>query len=868
MTEKYYQLGTYNNEQWCELHNELNQDGIGTISRCVSCADDIAHSPTRGVYLLTDEEAELLKQDPRVKFINLDYKKYPEQFKPEPGQLSESKFFPKKFNRYGQTVKHYRNTGGEDNLPDPTTSADLGRASYGLLRQAYEVDPWTNNRSAIIQSDVEQWGSGKNVDVVVCDEGCWFGHPEFQNNTNAPVPYDYVGGNLLPGNGYCDLLDVVTDGPYYIDPEWFDADSLTRLIIRWDGTIVPTETAALDWWRDSTKRSAKFSTIGTVNVPLTYTRNNVQGSNQSRPASYFGGREGTHGTPCSALTYGRTHGWAYNANKWIIDFYGVYGSGIEEGFDVLKLFHLHKPINPTYNDKNPTISSHSWGYRSNKDPGGSTYYYHFRGEGPTAYTSEPFFLNQLGYWGDGGRWSGEMIENSLTAAAGECVESGVIMIGSAGNSNQKQVSSDHPDFNNYIATNNTDALEDTSFIEIGLPVYGTVNRRGFPKQSGMYEENGQRIYPVISVGALDDDTQNLLEAKVTYSNMGNTIDVYGPGDETLAANNAYTDTAPHPATYPNYLGDAAEGAEPTVPLRSSLSGVYTSTELLKTFNPAQGTTHKIVTGADNSVDITRIEYLPVIPTANQSTTPDAGVGSESLFNGAWIVPVPWDIEYLGTTYSNVYWTIGSYLTFGTPTFTELFLDEDNPSIPKIFVSAVEAAAESITHNTYGTAPNRKFVFNIVHHNTNSRGTPNMQTEYHFYENEPSRIDIVSIENSLLSFGFGAPTTATDTLFGGTSAACPVVCGKIATILEHNRAWTFQDIRNHIQSYDPPGEDTFSYGRESVTPTDINFLLDPNSLEGGTPYILYNKRPPWSNARTSSTSGNFTLTGSITKGYKK
>ena len=49
-------------------------------------------------------------------------------------------------------------------------------------------------------------------------------------NTRRSSPHKLiwpvVGGNVLPGNGYCDVLDVVLDGPYYIDPDWFTAGRL------------------------------------------------------------------------------------------------------------------------------------------------------------------------------------------------------------------------------------------------------------------------------------------------------------------------------------------------------------------------------------------------------------------------------------------------------------------------------------------------------------------------------------------------------------------------------------------------------------------------------------------------------------------
>jgi len=64
MTEKYYQLGTHTTEQWEELHAELIADGNlyeAVPVRAVKIDDDKQHSPTRGTYLLTDEEANELK---------------------------------------------------------------------------------------------------------------------------------------------------------------------------------------------------------------------------------------------------------------------------------------------------------------------------------------------------------------------------------------------------------------------------------------------------------------------------------------------------------------------------------------------------------------------------------------------------------------------------------------------------------------------------------------------------------------------------------------------------------------------------------------------------------------------------------------
>jgi hypothetical protein len=265
-----------------------------------------------------------------------------------------------------------------------------------------------------------------------------------------------------------------------------------------------------------------------------------------------------------ALTYGRTQGWAYNANKWALNLYGNYGADIEYGFDIQKIFHNTKPVNTTYGTQDPTVSSNSWGYRANKNPSG-TYYYNFRGGAATAYTSEfslPW-LSNMGGSGDGGRWKSEMKTNSLTTALDELIDSGVIFVAAAGNSNQKQTNWGHQDFDNYIATNATDTLEQSTFFEFGIEVTGTTNRRGFPQQGGKTVDGvtGEVSYKTINIGALDDDYQSGgLERKVNYSDRGEGIDFYMPADGTLAANRSYASEGRYPDTYPGFTANSGSGA--------------------------------------------------------------------------------------------------------------------------------------------------------------------------------------------------------------------------------------------------------------------------------------------------------------------
>jgi hypothetical protein len=190
-----------------------------------------------------------------------------------------------------------------------------------------------------------------------------------------------------------------------------------------------------------------------------------------------------------------------------------------------------------YGTKDPTISSNSWGFRATQ---GSTGFYYFRqgtsGSGGVAYSTKPAFMAYLGSAGDSGRFKGEMVNNTLTEAGDELIASGVIFVVAAGNSNQQQVSSSNLNFNNYWASAALTPLTSATHSEFGSTCYNTTSRRGFPQHLGKYSDGGNIVYPAINIGAIDDNfTVDGLERKVNYSDMGDQIDCYTPGDNTLSS---------------------------------------------------------------------------------------------------------------------------------------------------------------------------------------------------------------------------------------------------------------------------------------------------------------------------------------------
>ena len=588
--KKAYSIKCTSKDDWVFIHEELEKDGSledNIPDPSIVCPDKKEHSDTRATYMLTDAEAEELRKHEKVQWVCIDYDVYPGNYSPDPRDIVAG---VRRFGRFDKTVSNYRAWNTAPSTP-PTSQAGIGasdknRTGYQILRHTQKENPWdatstglTGSDHIIIETEPKQLGDGTGVDAIVSDDGFWIAHPEFV--TTADDPVGWSTGNALTWSGIsttpgtCGVLDVVLDGPYYIDPDWFNADPSNRLEQRWDGTTVPQESVARAWWSDSSQRSVGFSTIGTTSgISGSYTRASCNGTNSAKPTN-----SSDHGTQCAGQVFGKNYGSAYNCNKWVINGIGGSNAGINGSqFDVQKLFHLYKPNYDRHSaitgkqndDKNPTTSSNSWGYRSSTIHSTGAYYWYRPSatDGSvtgTSYTTEPAFFDLLGAYGDSSRCKGEMVDSSVTAAGDELAEAGVIFIAAAGNSNQTQVAPGDLDFNNYWSTSSQGdsvSLESATHFEFGLQCYNTINRRGWPQALGKTTSGISTAgteYACINIGALDDqiissglggNTTDYKEKKVSYSDMGTSIDCYGAADDTLTADGRASNlTYPHPETY-------------------------------------------------------------------------------------------------------------------------------------------------------------------------------------------------------------------------------------------------------------------------------------------------------------------------------
>ena len=144
-----YTLAITSPEYWNTIHNSLvydsDQDGIP--DRRVTCSDLKEHSPTRGTYWLTEEEAIGISTHPQVKWIELSPTDHPSSYpKPEPDTK-----------RFRTNVKVYRDLGSNA-PPASATSAEFNRTNWAVKRVGIKTngDSWPNvtGNPAVINTDV------------------------------------------------------------------------------------------------------------------------------------------------------------------------------------------------------------------------------------------------------------------------------------------------------------------------------------------------------------------------------------------------------------------------------------------------------------------------------------------------------------------------------------------------------------------------------------------------------------------------------------------------------------------------------------------------------------------------------------------
>ena len=514
-------------EDWTEVHNYIiNENEIdGIPNRKIDTVNEKPFSLRTSIYMMSAAEVEVLKTYPKVESVELNPDKYP-----QPQSLD--------------TLRFRKNVAfNKPALPGALDTESIAHTNG--IRSNWSITFATNQSSepykgvgittnTIHNTDVHYSLSGKNVDAVIIDTGCGMLHPEFKK-----------------GDGTYRAKDLILDGPYKVDPDYFTTNNhtYTKIVDGVNMGVGISSTAARAWWTNSSSRSAAFQSLGTVSsISSSYTV--AHSHSKTNVADETGSSRriiNSHGTACCSQVGGNSFGLAFESNIWSIR--GTFGGagGVLSNVtavDVVTLFHEAKKVSQP-GDPDPTICSNSYG--SNNSTGnsngvsystgyrGNTLSYTGTGSGTNvpanagaARNHKQFSRNISGssgtvaYSGSGVYNTGSSSSNS---AAEDAIAAGVIFVSSAGNSNQKLSDSTDADFDNWYSSSST-------YICRALGV-----QQGF---SGTHTIGKGTI----RVGALDccveptDSKQGAAAytiRKVCYSANGPMVDIFAPGEMTMSA---------------------------------------------------------------------------------------------------------------------------------------------------------------------------------------------------------------------------------------------------------------------------------------------------------------------------------------------
>ena len=528
---KYFDLGEHFNElpdnvpqqyevcvkdpnDWEDIHNYIiNENELdGIPNRRIDCISDMSCSSKRSVYQMSNEEADILRNHPKVQFVE-------KSSLYNPVNLEKAKFFEKidpsiDTNRFKEDITNIK-------YGDPGTTLD--HTQWGLLRHSNSSNSYSSG-TASVDEDIQYSLSGKNVDVVIMDTGVRWDHPDFLKQ----------GVSTFVDKNSTRVRDILIHGESEYGINW--------------------------------------SSHGLV-APGTGTFSNYTIANALESSSFNGSWHGTH---VAGIAAGNQFGWAYEANIWSIACLtrsDLGWSSTADGFDYIRVWHKNKPINPETGRRNPTILNGSWSTRQyviiddTTNNIGYNFSASFRGTTytrtqilsasnvlPAVYYTEIDTLDINGISLDCYKFVGYHTVNQIKVDElfddSDCDD--LICVFSAGNQGNKMDTIGGDDYDNTFISA---TIISSSYSNIEL----YYNRPGTPHAAHL----GLDDAPII-VGGLDSGVDsNLGEYRNSVSNTGPAVDILSAGESILSPwSSGYQD--PRNSSYYNSYLTGTSMATPQV----------------------------------------------------------------------------------------------------------------------------------------------------------------------------------------------------------------------------------------------------------------------------------------------------------------
>lgn len=237
--------------------------------------------------------------------------------------------------------------------------------------------------------------------------------------------------------------------------------------------------------------------------------------------------DGEHGTHVATIVAGKTFGYAKNARIYLIRVFGNSTQMIPDAdqFDLIRVWHTRKPVDPRTGIKRPTIVNTSWGYSwfYSNDQTVSTRSniktINYRNKLYNYSTNPVQPMIQFGQISRTQRHG--FIVPSVNAEQQDAENAGIIFVHAAGNYAHKIDKPDGMDWNNYYTTNDYWG----GIFMPNQPIY--YHRGCSPSSTNCITVSAARDTTVFNKG------QNL-EVLDSYSERGPGCDVVAPGTNITA----------------------------------------------------------------------------------------------------------------------------------------------------------------------------------------------------------------------------------------------------------------------------------------------------------------------------------------------